>query len=101
MIHRKQTDLIVDGEYVRTYALRDFPATITTDWWSHLTDADLPVDIALDIRPRNVSEGKRHLDRREIALSTSRPTREREVALEQVRALAMAMERSHWRSASQ
>jgi hypothetical protein len=93
MIERKQSELIVDGEYVRTYALRDFPATITTDWWSHLTDSDLPVDLALDIRPRDVGEGKRHLDRREIALATSRPTREREVALEQVRALAMAMER--------
>src|SRR5437763_1298731 len=33
-IQRKQSDLIVDGEYVRTYALRNFPATITTDWWS-------------------------------------------------------------------
>ncbi|MBV9323167.1 MAG: ATP-binding protein [Chloroflexi bacterium] len=94
MIQRKQRELIVDGEYVRTYALRDFPATVTTDWWSHLTDGDLPVDVAMEIRPRNVGEGKRHLDRREIALATSRPTREREVALEQVRALAMAMERS-------
>jgi hypothetical protein len=94
IILRKQREMIVDGEYVRTYALRDFPATITTDWWSHLTDGDLPVDIAMEIRPRNVSEGKRHLDRREIALATSRPTREREVALEQVRSLAMAMERS-------
>jgi hypothetical protein len=94
MVQRKQRELIVDGEYVRTYTLRDFPATITTDWWSHLTDADLPVDIAMDIRPRDVGEGKRHLDRREVALATSRPTREREVALEQVRALAMAMERS-------
>ena len=94
MVQRKQRELIVDGEYVRTYALRDFPATITTDWWSHLTDSDLPVDIAMDIRPRDVGDGKRHLDRREIALATSRPSREREVALEQVRALAMAMERS-------
>jgi hypothetical protein len=94
MIERKQSDLIVDGEYVRTYALRDFPATITTDWWSHLTDSDLPIDLALDIRPRDVGSGKRQLDRREIALATSRPSREREVALEQVRALAMAMERS-------
>jgi hypothetical protein len=79
---------------VRMYALRDYPATITTDWWSHLTDSDLPVDIAMDIRPRDVGDGKRHLDRREIALATSRPSREREVALEQVRGLAMAMERS-------
>ena len=94
MIERKQRELIVDGEYVRTYALRDFPAVITTDWWSHLTDSDLPVDLSLDIRPRDVREGQLHLDRREIALATSRPTREREVALEQVRALAMAMERS-------
>ena len=94
MVERKQSELIVDGEYVRLYALGSFPATITTDWWSHLTDGDLPVDVALDIRPRDVGEGKRHLDRREIALSTSRATREREVALEQVRALAMAMERS-------
>jgi hypothetical protein len=94
MIQRKQDELIVDGEYVRTYALRNYPATITTDWWSHLTDSDMPVDLAMDIRPRDVGEGKRHLDRREIALATSRPSREREVALEQVRALAMAMERS-------
>jgi hypothetical protein len=94
MVERKQGELIVDGEYVRLYALGGFPATITTDWWSHLTDGDLPVDVALEIRPRDVGEGKRHLDRREIALATSRATREREVALEQVRALAMAMERS-------
>ena len=85
MVERKQGELIVDGEYVRLYALGNFPATITTDWWSHLTDGDLPVDVALDIRPRDVGEGKRHLDRREIALATSRATREREVALEQVR----------------
>jgi hypothetical protein len=52
------------------------------------------VDVAFDVRPRHVGEGKRHLDRREIALATSRQNREREVALEQVRALAMAMERS-------
>ena len=93
MVQRKQRELIVDGEYVRVYALRDFPAMIATDWWSHLIDADLPVDVAMDIRPRDVGEGKRHLDRREIALATSRHTREREVALEQVRELAMAMER--------
>lgn len=94
MAQRKQGELIVDGEYVRTYALAGFPATITTDWWSHLTDGDLPVDISLDVRPLDVGNAKLHLDRREIALSTSRATREREVALEQVRGLAMAMERS-------
>jgi hypothetical protein len=94
MVERKAGDLIVDGEYVRTYALGSFPATITTDWWSHLTDSDLPVDVVLRVSPRDVGEGKRHLDRREIALATSRRTRERDVALEQVRGLAMAMERS-------
>jgi hypothetical protein len=93
MVQRKQRELIVDGEYVRLFALRDFPAMITTDWWSHLIDGDLPLDIAMDIRPRDVGEGKLHLDRREIGLSTSRYSREREVALEQVRALAMALER--------
>lgn len=94
MVLRKQGELVVDGEYVRVYALGGFPATILTDWWAHLADSDLPVDIAMDVCPRDVGEGKRHLDRREIALSTSRHSREREVALEQVRALAMAMERS-------
>jgi hypothetical protein len=95
MVQRKQSELIVDGEYVRLFALRDFPSMITTDWWSHLTDSDMPLDIAMDIRPRDVGEGKMHLDRREVALATSRHSREREVALEQVRALAMAMERGH------
>jgi len=94
MVQRKQGELIVDGEYVRTYALGGFPATITTDWWSHLTDGDLPVGVALRVIPRDVGEGKRQLDRREIALATSRQTRERDVAMEQVRALAMAMELS-------
>lgn len=93
MVQIKQGELIVDGEYVRVYAT-DFPPTIRTDWWSHLTDGDLPVNITLDIRPQDVGKAKNHLDRREIALATSRPSREREVALEQVRGLAMAMERS-------
>ena len=94
MVLRKRGELVVDGEYVRTYALGAFPATITTDWWSHLTDGDLPVDVSMDLRPLDVGAAKLHLDRREIALATSRATREREVALEQVRGLAMAMERS-------
>ncbi len=51
MILRKQRELIVDGECVRTYALRDFLATITTDWWSHVTDGDLAVDISMEVRP--------------------------------------------------
>jgi hypothetical protein len=88
----KHGDLVVDGEYVRTYALSGFPSRITTNWWSHLTDADLPVDVAMHVVPREVGQGKLHLDRREIALATSRATREREVAMQQVRALAMAME---------
>jgi hypothetical protein len=40
-----------------------------------------------------VGQAKVHLDRREIALATSRASREREMALEQVRGLAMAMAR--------
>jgi hypothetical protein len=93
MVERKAGELIVDGEYVRTYALAGFPSAITTDWWSHLTDGELAVDVALDVRPLDVGAAKRQLDRREIALATSRATREREVAMEQVRGLAMAMER--------
>src|SRR5262249_61591646 len=42
----------------------------------------------------DAASGSREQARGEIALATSRPSREREVALEQVRALAMAMERS-------
>jgi hypothetical protein len=94
MVERKSHELIVDGEYVRSFAMGGFPATILTDWWSHLTDGDLPVDLALRIDPKDVRAAKNHLDRREIALATSRQTRERDVALEQVRGLAMAMERS-------
>jgi hypothetical protein len=94
IVLRKRAELISDGEYVRTYSLGSFPATITTDWWSHLTDGDLPVDIDLDVQPRDVGAAKLQLDRREIALATSRQTRARDVAIEQVRGLAMAMERS-------
>jgi hypothetical protein len=93
MVVRKSGDLVVDGEYIRTYAL-GFPATILTDWWSHLTDSDLPVDVGLDIEPLDVGRAKAHLYRREIGLATSRPSREREVAMEQLHGLAMAMERS-------
>jgi hypothetical protein len=94
MVQRGARDLIVDGEYVRVYALGAFPATIATNWWSHLTDADLPVDVSLYIAPQTVWTAKYRLDARYNLLHTSRPTHARLVALEQINALRLALETS-------
>lgn len=91
MVSRKAHDCMVDGEYTRTYEL-GFPSTILTNWWQPFVDGDLPLDLALDIEPMDVGAVKRHLDRRQTGLETSRLNPARQVALEQVRGLRMAVE---------
>jgi hypothetical protein len=90
MVHRKAHDCVVDGEYVRAYDL-DFPSAILTNWWQPFVDADLPLDVALDIEPMDVGAAKRHLGRRQTGLETSRLSPGRQVALQQIRGLRMAI----------
>src|SRR5690242_112745 len=49
---------------------------MTADWWSHLTDGDRPLDIALDVHPQDVAAAQRHYGH-EIGLATSQPSRAR------------------------
>jgi hypothetical protein len=94
MVQRGAQDLVIDGEYVRVYSLDAFPATILTNWWSHLTDSDLPVDLSVYLEPKTVWSAKYRLDSKYNLLHTSRPTQARLVALEQIYALRMALETS-------
>ncbi len=93
MVQVHQGELIVDGEYVRSYSLA-FPATLTTNWWNHLTDSDLAVDVALDVSPRDVGAAKRMLDKKWNLLITSKTTIERQIAQDQVYGLRLAIESS-------
>ena len=87
------TEMVVDGWWSRTYVMGRLPSAILTNWTSPLFAGDEPIDIAIDLVPKDVADVQHDLEVRVNRLTSSHINVKRRVALEQLDLLAEALER--------
>lgn len=91
-IEERADHMLIDGEFVRVYAMSKPPASITTNWWQRLTDGDLPCDISVSLYQDDLHMTKTRLDMRHNALASSPLNPGRGLAMTQIATLRLALE---------
>lgn len=94
MIRVESDGLQIDGEWLSVLALQRWPASIPIDFMASLYDGSDPIDVHQLIWPLETVKVRKHLESLHFKLSTTKATRERSVALEQLDTTLNALTRN-------